>query len=230
MGRVPTDDLDVRARGIARTPLWFSCLAACALFACGDARSESREPEPARAAGSELPMHAPAANAEEGEQLGVLQPVPVALTAEARAEPAQPAQPTPQPLHVASQPSPQPYPLRKGDLVLPSGLVIHNVPAGVSVRRVDEVETKDSIYELVDARGRRIALLKETALSKVAMPGGPPLLEATAASSAQAKRDWNEKAVDVTTDRFQSESHLYTLERRSTDTDWIMGGLELGQR
>ena len=212
-----------------RAGLAFSCLAGSACSGGGGEPRERSEPEAVRSTGSELTMREPDARDQPGE-LGALQPVAVSLTAEPTAAPVATTAPSaPSPLRVAKDPPPQPYALRERDLVLPGGLAIHDVPAGVTVRRVDALETKNSIYELVDARGRRVALIEETALSKVALPGGPPLLQATAASSARAKREWNDKPVDVTTDRFQNDTHLYTLERRSAGTDWIVAGLELGR-
>jgi len=205
------------------------CVVLCAL-GCAGAGSQSRARQPsARRDSDELEMRKPGARAAGIAKLGSLEPVPVAARPDPRAQPAASVTPAEQPpMRVARVQSPRPYPLRNGALVLPGGLIIHHVPENVVVYTVLEQNSRDNVLELVDPRGRRIALLKETAVSSVAMPSGAPLLGATAATHSQATReDWATSPVAVVVDRFSSETHLYTLERRAQGTDWIWAGLEL---
>jgi len=134
------------------------------------------------------------------------------------------------PIRLAPLPRPQAYPLRNGELVLPSGLVVHRVPKGISVRSAREQQTGDVVLEIADPRGRRLALLSERAFRRAAA-ANIPVLEQTATTTLEAHRsDWGEKSVRVIVDRFRAEHHIYTLERRARGTRWIMSNLELGSR
>jgi hypothetical protein len=200
-------------------------------FGCAGSEPPARTPR-SQQSHEELAMREPAARTPGIDQLGNLEPVAVAAQPEQRVQPAVNAAPAEQPpIRIAREHAPRPYPLRNGALVLSGGLIIHDVPRDVAVHSVVEQGSRDPVLELVDPRGRRVALLKETALSSVAMPGGAPLLGATAATHSQAKRDdWATSPVQVVVDRFSSETHLYTLERRAAGTDWIWAGLELSPR
>jgi len=197
---------------------------------CAGSQSKPRQPRPGDERGrDELSMREPRSRAPGVAKLGTLEPVAVPAQPELRVQPAASATPAEQPpIRIAREHSPRPYPLRNGALVLAGGLIIHDVPRNVAVHTVVEQGSGDAVLELVDPRGRRIALLKETALSSVAMPEGAPLLGATATTHTETKReDWATSPVAVTIDRFSSETHLYTLERRAQGTDWIWGRLEL---
>ena len=204
------------------------------LFSCGCAlgwgASAAKNHAPPRPAASDAPaMHAPQAHTESNDPLGALQPVAVPAQPEASKEPpVASATAAPAPIRLAREPAPEPYPLRDRDLALPGGLIIHGVPSSVSVRKAADLESGEPVFEFVDARGHRLALLKQTALARIALPGGGPLLQDTASTHTESARDdWDKTRINVVVDRFQSESHLYTLERRSADTDWIMNGLDL---
>jgi hypothetical protein len=198
---------------------------------CGGSQPKPQRPRDERNR-EVLAMREPGARSPGVAELGTLKPVAVPAQPEQRAEPSANAAAIEQgPIRVANEQPPAPYPLRDGALVMPGGLIIHDVPSKVTVRTVHEQGSGDAVLELVDPRGRRIALVKETPLSHVAMPGGAPLLGAAAATHDQAKReDWATSPVNVVVDRFSSETHLYVLERRAQGTDWIWSGLELSPR
>jgi hypothetical protein len=219
--------VDARARGIAARASLVLAVALLAL-ACGGAQPERERPRAQPAGGGELAMREPGARPAAGAKLGALEPVAVREQPEASAQPTPPPAAPHAPIRVAKQPAPQPYPLRERALVMSGGLIVRGVPRGVTARKVAEEGSGDAVVELVDARGRRLALLKELAIARVALPGGPPLLGAAAVSREHAQRDgWGAGEVDVVVDRFGSETHLYTLERRARGTDWIWSGLEL---
>jgi hypothetical protein len=200
---------------------------------CGGAQRKPPEPRPSRRS-DELAMRAPGtATATPGSApLGSLQPVAVTDRPEPRVQPAARAANIEQPpIFIDNEQSPRPHPLHDGALVLPGGLIIHRVPRNVTARMVVEQGSGDPVLELVDPRGRRIALLKETPISHVAMPGGAPLLGATEPTHSEAKRErWATSPVPIVVDRFSSETHLYAIERRASGTDWIWSGLELSPR
>ena len=134
------------------------------------------------------------------------------------------------PIRLAQHPRPRPYPLRDGELVLSSGLVVHRVPKGITVRSAREQQTGDVVLEIADAHGRRLALLKERTFRRAAA-ASVPVLDQTATTTLEAHRnDWGRTPVRVIVDRFRAEHHIYTLERRASGTSWIMSNLELGSR
>ena len=130
------------------------------------------------------------------------------------------------PLQVAPGSVPQPYALREGQLILPSGLIIHGVPKSVSARTLRE-QGGGELWEIVDARGRRLALLKVESLGRMPLPGGAGLNQLSSARSVGPRSDWGAPHVDVVSERFLSESHVYTIERRTKGTAWIASGLDL---
>jgi hypothetical protein len=202
--------------------LAFSC--GCAL-GCGAAQPRS---EPSAPRSDQVAMRAP--QPANSDPLGTLQPVAVPAQPQSNKEPPAPvAEPAPAPIRVAAQPAPEPYPLHGRDLVLTGRVVIHDVPKSVRVRTVTEAGSEGALLEVIDAHGRRLALIKQTPLSEVALPGGPPLLAQSAASHREAQRDdWDKTPTAVIVDRFRSETHLLTIERRATGSEWLIGGLELG--
>jgi len=117
------------------------------------------------------------------------------------------------------------YPLRDGTLSLPGGLLIHGVPRGVAVRTVAEQRTGQTIWEIVDARGRRLALLQAERAGRVALREDP--LRRTEDARAERRATWGKQTVQVVSDRFRGETHVYTIDRRATGTAWIWSGLEL---
>jgi hypothetical protein len=202
------------------------------LLACGGSQAERPPPQPAQRS-DQLATRPPQPAGDAGApELGVLQPVavpaPPSPPEPGAASASSPAPSEPAPIRIAAAPAPEPVALRGRDLVFAGGLIIHGVPASVTVRKVSELGSDAPVLELVDKRGRRLALLKETSLTRVALPGGSPLLEATAAARTEATRDdWDTTPVKVAVDRFQSDTHVYVLERRATGTDWIQSGLEI---
>lgn len=133
-------------------------------------------------------------------------------------------------IRLARHPKPKPFPLRAGELVLPSGLVVHRVPKGISVRAGREQQTADMVWEISDARGRRLALLRERSFRRAAAESRS-LLDETATLRLDATRsDWDQTPVRVVVDRIRAEHHIYTLERRSRGTGWIVSNLELTER
>lgn len=211
---------------VRRFWLAFSC--GCAL-GCGGAAQQTQAP-PAAPPRDQVAMRAPQAQPANSDPLGTLQPVAIPTQPEINKEPPAPAaEPEPAPIRVAKQPAPEPYALRARDLVLSGGVVIHDVPKSVRVRSVSEAGSEGALLEVVDAHGRRLALIKQTPLTEVALPGGEPLLAQSAASHREAQRDdWDKTPTAVIVDRFRSETHLFTIERRSSGTEWLIGGLELG--
>jgi hypothetical protein len=137
----------------------------------------------------------------------------------------EPAQ-APAPIRLATQTASRPYALRDGDLVLPVGLIVHNVPKGVSVRIAQEQGGGD-VWEILDARGRRAALLKAESLASGALPRGALLPQTANARSVGQRTDWGAAHVKVVIERFLNENHVFTIERRAEGTGWIWSGLEL---
>ena len=123
---------------------------------------------------------------------------------------------------------PRTYPVRQGQLALPSGLIIHNVPASVSVRTLREQGGGD-VWELTDAQGRRLALLKAESLARTPVSRNERLSELESARSVGTRTDWGAPTVQVVSERILSETYLYTIERRAKGTSWIASGLELAE-
>jgi hypothetical protein len=203
----------------------------CLLCALGCAGSQTRTEQPSQPATApgQVQMHDPNAVVSTSS-LGTLEPVHTpALQPESPKPPSAAAAQATAPIHVAAQTPPRPYALRDGNLVLPTGLIIHRVPKGVSVRVVQEQGGGD-VWEVVDARARRIALLKAESLTIGAVPQGALLSQTANARSVGQRSDWGAASVKVVTDRFLNENHLYTIERRAEGTAWIWSGLELSSR
>ena len=204
------------------------CCAGC-LLACGGSQTGKQPPARVAPPSDQLVTRAPQAQSASGQPpLGTLQLVAVPEQVEPRAAPGTPAATQPAPIRIDRAAVPEPVALDGRDLVLPGGLIIHGVPPSVTARTVREQRSQEPVLELVDKRGSRLALLKETSLTRVALPGGAPLLSATAATHIEATRDdWDKTPVRIEVDRLQSDTHLYVIERRTAGTDWIPGGLEL---
>jgi hypothetical protein len=113
--------------------------------------------------------------------------------------------------------------------MLPSGLIIHGVPKSVSVRTVREQAGGD-VWEITDARGRRLALLKAESLGRTVLPSSERLDELASARSVGQRSDWGAPRVDVVSERILNENYLYTIERRTQGTAWIASGLEFSGR
>jgi len=160
--------------------------------------------------------------------LGVLEPVN-ATKPRAEARPPHPrasyARP-PRPILVAQDSVPRAYALRDGRLMLPFGLIIHGVPKSVSVRTVREQAGGD-VWEITDARGRRLALLKAESFGRTVLPSSERLGELASARSVGQRSDWGAPRVNVVSERILNENYLYTIERRTKGTAWIASGLEL---
>lgn len=122
-----------------------------------------------------------------------------------------------------------PYPISDGALKLPGGLVVHRVPAKVSVRQTREAGTGDKVWEIVDARGRRLALIKARSWTRAA-GSEASLLESADVRTEVRPAVWGKTQVRVVTDRFHNDTHIYTLDRRQNGTDWIWSGIDLSQR
>ena len=164
------------------------------------------------------------------QQLGALSPTAVTYDAKPRQTPAREAPAAVAAIRLARHPTPRPYPLRGGELVLPSGLIVHRVPKGISVRTGREQQTADMVWEIADARGRRLALIKERSFRRAAASTAS-VLDQTATVRVEEKRgDWDDAPVRVIVDRFRADDHIYTLERRARGTGWIMSNLELAER
>jgi hypothetical protein len=204
------------------------------LGALGCATSQStrtEQPGQNSAAPGQVHMHEPpaahASPAASARPLGALEPVHTVAVADdppvkQSIEPAQ----TPAPIRLATQTAARPYALRDGNLVLPVGLIVHSVPKGVSVRIVQEQGGGD-VWEILDARGRRAALLKAESLTSGALPPGALLPQTASARSVGQRTDWGAAQVKVVTERFLNENHVFTIERRAEGTAWIWSGLEL---
>jgi hypothetical protein len=136
-------------------------------------------------------------------------------------------QPELRPIRIATEPKPRPYPLRDNELVLSSGLIIHRVPKGISVTSAREQRTGDLVWEISDARGRRLALLKERSFRSASASSASVLDETTTLRQKAQRSDWGSNPVRVVVDRFRAEHHIYTLERRESGTAWIWSNLEL---
>jgi len=163
--------------------------------------------------------------------LGSLAPVHV-YTTEAPARSVRPkvaAPRVPRPIRVARDSVPKRYAVRDGQLLLPSGLIIRGVPNSVSVHSVRE-QGGGAIWEIVGARGERLALLKAESLSRRFVARSANLDELASARSVGPRSDWGAPRVDVVSERFLSENYLYTIERRAKGTAWIASGLELSAR
>lgn len=163
------------------------------------------------------------------QQLGVLATSAAAYEAKPRPEQAREPRPAIAAIRLAPHPKPRPYPLHRGELVLPSGLVVHRVPKGISVRTGREQQTADVVWEIADARGRRLALIKERSFRRAAASTAPVLDQTTTLRLEEQRGDWDDAPVRVIVDRFRAEDHIYTLERRARGTGWIMSNLELGR-
>ncbi|MFI5308730.1 MAG: hypothetical protein ACHQ53_15340 [Polyangiales bacterium] len=199
---------------------------------CGASQGNARASEPSAQGSGGLAMREPGPRVgPSGPEIGQLQPVPVPVKTEPGAAPPQGARAKgPPPIRIVATRQVTPVPLRGRDLVLPGGLVIHDLPSGVTARVVREQGTGDDVIELVDARGRRLALVKETRPSQLGVAGGQSLLQATAETHEQAQRsDWGPTSIRVVVDRFRHDALIYVLERRATGTDWIQRGLELAR-
>jgi hypothetical protein len=96
----------------------------------------------------------------------------------------------------------------------------------VAVRSLRAAEGSD-LWEIVDARGRRMALLRAEAVRGGSHARGDLLSRSSAARSVAQRSDWGATRVKVLTDRFLGENHIYTIERRAEGTAWIWSGLEL---
>jgi hypothetical protein len=196
--------------------------------------TRTEQPSQNAAAPGQVHMHDPpaaqASSATPARSLGALEPVHAVAVAD---EPPvkQSIEPTqaPAPIRVATQTAPRPYALREGDLVLPVGLIVHSVPKGVSVRIVQEQGGGD-VWEILDAHGRRAALLKAESLASGALPQGALLSQTANARSVGQRTDWGAAHVKVVTERFLNENHVFTIERRAEGTAWIWSGLELSGR
>jgi hypothetical protein len=175
-------------------------------------------------------MRDPDTTGSPASELGALQTAKPSYDPQRREPSAPEGTATIRAIRLARHPKPQPYPLRAGELVLPSGLVVHRVPKGVSVRAGREQQTADMVWEISDARGRRLALLRERTFRRAAAESGS-LLDETATLRLDATRsDWDPNPVRVVVDRIRAEHHIYTLERRVRGTGWIVGNLELTHR
>ena len=209
------------------------CLGVCFLLsACATPARRAPEaaaPRPAASAPGQLAMRNPDDLNPPSSKLGsgALEPTPASYQDERRATAPRAVEPKLPPIRLAQDPRPRPYPLRGNELVLPSGLVVHRVPKGISVRTAREQQTGDLVWEIADPRGRRLALLKERTFRRAAAASAP-VLDETATLRLEAKRDdWGATPVRVIIDRFRAEHHIYTLERRASGTGWIMSNLEL---
>jgi hypothetical protein len=204
----------------------------CALWALGCAGSQppiQQPSETAVAAPGQLQMRNPDAMPSplaSARPLGTLDLVKAAqVQAESpRPHPVELRVQAPIPIRIDPLRAPRSYALHDSKLVLPAGLIVHRVPKGVAVRIVQE-QGGGEVWEIVDARGRRLALLRAESLGRGA-PGA--LLPQTAAARQSGQRtDWGAARVKVVADRFLGENHVYTIERRAEGTAWIWSGLEL---
>jgi hypothetical protein len=193
--------------------------------------TRTEQPGQNSAAPGQVHMHEPpaalASPTTAPRPLGALEPVQASALAD---EPAvkqsiEPAH-APAPIRLAPQAAPRPYALRGDALVLPVGLIVHGVPKGVSVRIVQEQGGGD-VWEILDARGRRAALLKAESLASGALPQGALLVQTASARSVGERTDWGAAHVKVVTERFLNENHVFTIERRAEGTAWLWSGLEL---
>ena len=217
--------------------LWiFGCVmsaAGCATSPPAPRASNVSQPAPLTAAPGELRMRHPdeiQSSTARAPTLGVLEQV---RATKPRAE-SDPPRPTaagprsPRPILVARDSAPKRYALRDGQLQLPSGLIIHGVPKTVSVRSVREQGGGD-VWEIVGARGERLALLKAESLSRSLVPKGASLGELASAPTVGPRSDWGAPRVNVVSERFLTENYVYTIERRTKGTAWIASGLELSE-
>lgn len=199
--------------------------------ACG---TTARQVEPrvatsaVAASPGQLAMRSPDDLQAPSDRLGTMRRTPVATLDSERAAPvAHRSAPRVAPIRVADDPRPRRYPLQDDKLVLPSGLVVHRVPKGVSVSAARDRQTGDVVLEIADTRGRRLALLKERSFRRAASASAPVLDETTTVRFDARRDDWGGSPVRVIVERFRAEHHIYTLERRATGTDWISRNLEL---
>ena len=220
-------------RSIRASQLGLGIVVCLLLSACATTTTP-RAPEaaPTRAAPSvpgQLAMRNPDDFQPPSSKLGVgvLEATAASYQDERRTSAPKSAEPQLTPIRLAQDPRHRPYPLRAGELVLPSGLVVHRVPKGIVVRTAREQRTGDLVWEIADPRGRRLALLKERSFRRAAAATAP-VLDETATLRLEARRDdWDATPVRVVVDRFRAEHHIYTLERRASGTGWIMSNLEL---
>jgi hypothetical protein len=204
----------------------------CTLWALGCAGSQPPIQQPSATAVAEpgqLEMRNPDAMPSpvaSARPLGTLDLIHAAsVQAESpRMQPVEPRVQAPIPIRIDPLPAPRFYALHDSKLVLPAGLIVHRVPKGVVVRIVQE-QGGGEVWEIVDARGRRLALLRAESLGRGAP--GALLSQAAAARKSGQRTDWGAARVKVVTDRFLSENHVYTIERRAEGTAWISSGLEL---
>lgn len=178
-------------------------------------------------------MRSPDRRTSPGAQrLGTLSAVePNASAGNVAREPAAVAgKPTPEPpplITVADDARRQDVGLRDGTLSVPGGLLLHRIPKGVAVRTVSEQRTGEQVWEFVDARGRKLALLKAERAGRAALRDDA--LERTDDARARRNARWGKSNVPVVTERFRGETHVYTIDRRATGTEWIWSGLELAR-
>ncbi|HKP58317.1 MAG TPA: hypothetical protein VJV78_16435 [Polyangiales bacterium] len=221
-------------------PMWWF---GCALFAvsCAASQPATRTPTPVATQAS-VPVAAPPgelrmrhpdevrASAAKTEELGSLQLVNAGTPRATKAKP-KPSQPTAAhskehyTIQIAQDSPPRPYPLRDRELTLPSGLIIHGVPKSVSVQTVRERAGGD-VWEITDARGRRLALLKAQSLSRKLWTTSARSDQLASARSVGQRSDWGAPRVNVVSERYLSENYVYTIERRTEGTGWIASGLE----
>lgn len=179
----------------------------------------------------ELAMRSPteAASPASRGSLGGLEAVDVAARGEAAPESRESATSSvPPPLRVNESSGRRAVTLDGQALVLPGGLTLQRVPSGVRVRLRSEQTTGSDLWEVVDARERRLALVKLTSLRRVGVSPTVGILDETRSVQGVARTArWNGKQARIVTDRFQNDTHLYTIERRAEGTDWIRSGLEL---
>jgi hypothetical protein len=131
----------------------------------------------------------------------------------------------PEPIAVSAQDAKTPVPLSDHALILPGGLTLHRVPADVRVQAREGRE----VWDFEGSDGRLLARVHALSFSRAARPSGDSLLDSTRPMRLHVVRTlWGPAPVEVVVDRFSSDTHIYTLERRAKGTDWIWAGLELG--
>lgn len=194
---------------------------------CAGAGSSSQRGPAASAATSQ--QQGPESSPTGLDTLGALEQVSVPKVTEppAKTEADTETKP-PGPILIQKDKPPRPYALNGDKLILPTGLTIHRVPKRTVVRIVTERRTGRSIWEIVDKRKRRLALLRAQSWREVVQEEGRSITKNARSIRLRARReDWGPKPVQIIVDRFTSETHVYTLERRATGTDWIWSGLEI---
>jgi hypothetical protein len=169
------------------------------------------------------PSPSPEPHPKELEQKAPAQPIdPVGAQSAPEKPPALEAEP--RPIEVTPEDPREPVQLEGDELALPGGLILRDVPKR---SRVFVRSTLD-VWEIFDARDRLVLRVRASPLRTVARPANAPLLEAAQFSDARELRnDWGPKPVRIVVTRFSSETHLYTLERLATGTEWAWKGLEI---